>query len=190
MMQTKLAPQQVFMNSARAAPAEAARASPALQKNIVAMPQAASAKLMQAQPAAQQQATPTSEASLDALADRLTSLAVGSDGAAAAYAAPQLSGRNAVDDRASGRASAAPRGRKAGARDPAAGGYTQAEAARGYVQVEAARVAAREQARAEAAVAKKRRRAEHAQVKRNSAAAAAAALATRLASIHPDEASS
>ncbi len=190
MMQTKLAPQQVFMNSARAAPAEAARASPVLQKNIVALPPAASAKLMQPQPAAQQQAASTSEASLDALADRLTSLAVGGNSAAVAYAAPPLSGGNASVDRASARASAAPRGRKAGARDPAAGGLTQAEADRGYLQVEAARVAAREQARAEAAVAKKRRRAEHAQVKRNSAAAAAAALATRLASIHPDEASS
>ena len=190
MMQTKPAPQQAYMNSARTGPAEAARASPVLQKTIVAMPQTASAKLMQPQSAAQQQATPTSEASLDALADRLTSLAVGGDSAAAKSAAPQLLGGNAVDDRASARASAAPRGRKAGARDPAAGGLTQAEAARGYLQVEAAPVAAREQAHAEAAAAKKRRRAEHAQVKRNSAAAAAAALATRLASIHPDEASS
>ena len=180
-MQVKPAPQQAFMNSARAAPAAADRASPVLQKNIVAMLQAASAKIAHSQPPAQQQATPASDASLEALADRLTNLAVGGDGStAAAHAAPPQLGGSAADGHATARASAAPRHGEAAGRQPAPASW---------VQGDADHVAARERARAEAAAVKKRRRAEQAQGRRNKAAAAAAALATSLASIHPAEAS-
>ena len=180
MMQIKPAPQQLSTHSARAAPAEAQRASPVLQKNIV-MPQAASAKIVQPPPAAQQQSAPTSEASLNALADRLTNLAVSGDGRAAAHTAQPFLGGIALDDHGFPRGRAAPRGGDVAAPELAPGSH---------LQVKAAQLAAREQARAEAVTAKKHRRAEKAQAKRDAAAMAAAALATRLASIRPAEASS
>ena len=171
MMQAKPGPQQVVIAGARAAPAEPARASPVLQKNIVAMPQGGSAMFVQPA-AAQQKATSCTDQALEALADKLTSLAVAKDSATASQTTQLPPGGNVAETvtDAAARSSAA-------ARDPA-----------GRTEADATKAAAREKARAEAAAARKRRKAEQAQAKRDAAAAAAAALTTLLSSVPPDEA--
>ena len=185
------------MASAHAPPAEPARTSPPLQKNIGSMPQGAASARVQQPPAVQQNAAASSRTSWDAVADRLTGLAVADDGVVAPPPNPTSSGGNSAADIAAAtvRALAAARGAEAAARDvkttanrgakatarePAVAARTPEDIARA--------AAAREKARAEAAAVRKQKKAEKARAKRQAAAAAAEALASRLAFVNPNQA--